>query len=75
MLSNLVFSDLFVSEDAETSWFKSTPDSLVTNPIPLECVEELAALRSELDKREKSSFGHQVVFVCVLSEYRLLHRK
>lgn len=44
-LSDLIFSDLFVGDSPEMSWFKSTPDSLLTTPIPLVCADEIISLR------------------------------
>lgn len=56
-LSDLVFSDLFVAENAATSWFKATPDSLNVQPVPDECASELIELRRLLDARAgKSDF-------------------
>ncbi|HJV75126.1 MAG TPA: ATPase, T2SS/T4P/T4SS family [Noviherbaspirillum sp.] len=52
LLNDLVFSDLFVAEDAATSWFKATPDSLTVNSIPAECGPELIAMRKLLDERK-----------------------
>ena len=48
-LAELVFSDLFVAEDAEASWFKSTPDSLNAQPVPADCAQELEQLRCKLE--------------------------
>lgn len=54
-LSDLVFSDLFVAENAATSWFKATPDSLNAQPVPAECEQELAELRRHLEAKSGSS--------------------
>ena len=57
MLSNVIFSDLFVADNAAESWFKSTPDSLKTEPIPQECYDEVDKLREKLITLSvKSSF-------------------
>jgi twitching motility protein PilT len=47
-LSDLVFSDLCVAESLEDSWYKATPDSMITQLIPAECVEELGRFRDHL---------------------------
>ena len=47
-LSDLVFSDLFVAENADACWFKATPDSLNAQPVPVECADELIELRRRL---------------------------
>lgn len=54
-LTDLLFSDLFVAESAATSWFKSTPDSMVAQPVPVECEPELLELRQLLDARTGNS--------------------
>lgn len=54
-LSDLVFSDLFVADNATTSWYKATPDSLIAQPIPAECTNEFMDLRRHLDSRSGSS--------------------
>lgn len=48
MLSNVIFSDLFVADNAAESWFKATPDSLKIQPIPQECHAEVEKLREKL---------------------------
>jgi len=53
-LSDLTFSDLFVADTAAHSWFKPTPDSLVTTPVPPECATEVEALRRSLEERATS---------------------
>src|ERR1035437_6770626 len=54
-LSDLIFSDLFVAENATVSWYKATPDSMNTQPTPVECEQELAELRQQLDAQSGSS--------------------
>lgn len=54
-LVDLVFSDLFVADTAATSWFKATPDSMVANPVPDACAEELQRFRHALDARKESN--------------------
>lgn len=54
-LADLVFSDLFVAENTSLSWYKSTPDSLDVQPIPVECEMEMHALREQLESRTGSS--------------------
>lgn len=57
MLSDVVFSDLFVADPAADSWYKSTPDSLITKPIPPESLEEVSKLREKLNSlSDKSDF-------------------
>ena len=48
MLSDIIFSDLFVADSAAESWYKATPDSLKTKPIPQECCAEVDELRKKL---------------------------
>lgn len=47
-LKDIVFSDLFVTSDVATSWYKPTSDSLNNQPIPADCEVELQCLRSQL---------------------------
>lgn len=54
-LADLVFSDLFVADNAATSWFKATPDSLNAQPVPAECELELVELRRHLEARSGNS--------------------
>lgn len=54
-LEDLVFSDLFVAETHETSWFKPTPDSLVTESVPQDCADELTKLRDRLNSQAGNS--------------------
>lgn len=54
-LSDLVFSDLFVAENAAASWFKPTPDSLNARSLPDDCESELLELRRHLDSRSGNS--------------------
>lgn len=54
-LKELVFSDLCVADSATSSWYKSTPDSLITQPIPAECEDELSHLREVLTSRSGNS--------------------
>lgn len=57
MLSDIIFSDLFVADNAAESWYKATPDSLKTQPVPQDCYAEVDKLREKLIKlSEKSSF-------------------
>lgn len=55
ILSDLVFSDLFVAENATTSWFKATPDSLNAESVPDECELELIELRRHLEAQSGHS--------------------
>jgi Tfp pilus assembly pilus retraction ATPase PilT len=48
-ITELTFSDLFVAQEPDESWFKATPDSLVTEAVPEDCREELSKLRALLD--------------------------
>ncbi len=48
VLSELVFSDLCVADTATASWYKATPDSLITEQIPRDCEQELFQLRDKL---------------------------
>jgi len=48
-LQDLVFSDLFIAQSVEGSWYKPTPDSMETTPVPQECADELLKLRQKLD--------------------------
>lgn len=50
-----MFSDLFVADSATASWFKATPDSLVTEPVPVECEAELSQLRELLESKVGNS--------------------
>jgi twitching motility protein PilT len=52
MLSDLVFSDLFVAESAQTSWFKATPDSLQAHSIPPDCEQDFLCLRRHLEAHQ-----------------------
>lgn len=54
-LKELVFSDLCVADTATASWYKSTPDSLITHPIPPECEDELSQFRELLNARSGNS--------------------
>lgn len=54
-LSELVYSDLFVAEDAASSWFKATPDSLNAQPVPAACESELVELRRRLEAQSGNS--------------------
>jgi hypothetical protein len=54
-LGHLVFSDLFVAENATTSWFKATPDSLNAQPVPADCELELLELRRHLEAHSGNS--------------------
>lgn len=47
-LLDLVFSDLFVGQSAETSWFKSLPDAREVQSLPPTLYTELGQLRSAL---------------------------
>jgi hypothetical protein len=55
-IRDLVFSDLFVSDSAATSWFKATPDSMSIAPIPPDCETEVGNLRKALLERDCASF-------------------
>lgn len=50
-LSGLLFSDLFVTNDPASCWYKMTPDSLETRELPQPCFDEVAGLRELLEKR------------------------
>jgi len=54
-LSDLIFSDLFVGQDAANSWYKPTPDSLETHSIPECCNAEISNLRKQLEQHSGSS--------------------
>jgi Tfp pilus assembly pilus retraction ATPase PilT len=54
-LQDLLYSDLFVADEAASSWYKSTPDSMVTTPVPADCAVELQALRHALEERATSA--------------------
>jgi len=54
-LSDLMFSDLFVTAHGATSWFKVTPDSMKCEPVPAECQAELADLRTFLKQESEKS--------------------
>lgn len=54
-LKDLVFSDLFVGPDAGESWYRPTPDSATREFIPADCNDELAELKSELDKHSATN--------------------
>ncbi|HEY0843436.1 ATPase, T2SS/T4P/T4SS family [Methylotenera sp.] len=47
-LSDIIFSDLYVTSEVKTSWFKPTSDSLITQTIPPECEDEILRLRAQL---------------------------
>ncbi len=55
-LSDLIFSDLFVTESPQTSWFKDTPDSLRTQVIPAALHDEIIQLRKKLEECEREDF-------------------
>jgi twitching motility protein PilT len=54
-LKDLVFSDLFVTEEAATSWYKATPDTFDASPVPVELEPELLALRQHLEGASENS--------------------
>lgn len=55
-LFDLVFSDLFVTDTNETSWYKATSDSLDVVSIPPECEADLNELRTRImDKNAAGS--------------------
>lgn len=57
LVTDLIFSDLFVEPNPANSWFKQTPDSLVTHPVPPDAQADLIALRAHLESKDsKSSF-------------------
>jgi twitching motility protein PilT len=47
-LAHLVYSDLFLVDQATSCWYKETPDSLTAKPVPVELEPECQALRCEL---------------------------
>lgn len=51
-LVDLVFSDLFLEDPIETSWYKETPDSLITQAIPSDYMEEIYGLREKLSSHK-----------------------
>lgn len=51
-LVDLVFSDLFLEDPIETSWYKETPDSLITQAIPSDYMEEIYGLREKLSSHQ-----------------------
>jgi Tfp pilus assembly pilus retraction ATPase PilT len=54
-LEDLVFSDLFVDETVGGSWYKPTPDSMETTPVPPEYGEEILELRKRLEQPRSSN--------------------
>ena len=60
VLFSIEFSDLFVGESLASSFFKRTPDSPVTERLPLACADDLMALRGELKAHQDGSrFQHR----------------
>jgi Tfp pilus assembly pilus retraction ATPase PilT len=47
-LKDLTFSDLFIGPSLDWSWYRVTPGSRVSVPIPNECAEEVDLLREHL---------------------------
>jgi len=70
-LSDLVFSDLCVADNVADSWFKATPDSMITKPIPAECGEELSRLRDHLQKCGSRSATFKVEWPPVAGEIQV----
>lgn len=56
LLENLVFSDLFVSNTNQTSWYKQTPDSLRTTLVPPDYFNDLTKLRNALKSKAHDDF-------------------
>ena len=54
-LKDLVFSDLFVTEEAATSWYKATPDTFDASPVPVELASDLETLRQHLEGASENS--------------------
>lgn len=61
-LFDLVFSDLFVTGQNATSWYKSTSDSLDCVEFPVECFDDLAELRGLLNTKNNASSDFKVDF-------------
>jgi len=59
LIQDINWSDLCVSTDHSTSWYKETPDAMVASVVPAESRDELRALRSHLDSTW-SLRGHEV---------------
>lgn len=48
-IADLEFSDIFITDDPKTCWYKATSDSMRVELVPEECWSEIAALRSALE--------------------------
>lgn len=59
-LIDLVFSDLFVTGTNDTSWFKTTSDSLDVVPVPLECGADLNELRIRLTEKNEGGSDFRI---------------
>lgn len=55
-LENLVFSDLFVTGNNESCWYKQTPDSLKMHSVPTDVYSDISALRAELHLHRTDDF-------------------
>ena len=56
-LFSIAFSDLFVGESLDSSFYKRTPDSRVTERLPPECANEFEELRAALkNERQQGRF-------------------
>lgn len=60
-LESLVFSDLFLAQEVQDSWYKATPDSMSVQMVPTECHAELTELRKRLQEQTGKS-GFRVAF-------------
>ncbi len=49
LIEDIVWSDLCVSTDPSTSWYKETPDAMVASVVPAEARDELRALWDHLE--------------------------
>ena len=70
-LVEVVFSDLFVTDDPASCWYKVTPDSLEAHGLPQSCHEELARLRALLIDRSGRDKGDSPDFKVDWQETRL----
>lgn len=50
-LADLVFSDLCIDQSIARSWYKTTPDSLNAEPLPVACHDEAVQLLGALNER------------------------
>jgi twitching motility protein PilT len=60
-LQSLVFSDLFLAQRVQDSWYKATPDAMNVQAVPADCHAELAELRTSLQQHNGKS-GFRIAF-------------